>query len=421
LKHSGRFVQASFLAGDCRALITLDQVARVWNVSRGAPVTPLLLHRGRVVSGMFSPDGRRLITTSDDGTARVWDAVTGEPVTPSLRHGEGRPLPWVSGYPNSDLPLARFSTDGSQVVIASWSGVQLWDLRADARPVEDLVSLAGLLSGERIDATGGAVPLPLDDLDKTWKALRSKYPEEFTTSPPAVLAWRGQAATECEAAGEWSAALVYLKELLALDHANWTLHMRQGRAFGALGQWDQAAAAYTQAVEAGADDPAVWVGLGGAHAQLSQWENAVADFEKALELKPDQADLCNTLAWLLVAGPKELRDGKKAVPYAERAVKLASKNWYYHNTLGLALYRADRYQDAIAPLEASLKGSSGHTDGFDLFFLSMCYAKIGNAAKAKGCFDRAVKWVGGQKNLSPQWAEELKMFRTEAEELLRAE
>jgi tetratricopeptide (TPR) repeat protein len=135
-------------------------------------------------------------------------------------------------------------------------------------------------------------------------------------------------------------------------------------------------------------------------------------------LQPDQADLCNNLAWLLVAGPKELQNSKKAVTYAERAVRLSPMNWHCHNTLGLALYRADRYQDAITPLKASLEGNNGRTDGFDLFFLAMCYAKLGDQAKAKDCFDRGVKWVDGQKNLAGQWAEELKAFRAEAEKVL---
>ena len=37
-------------------------------------------------SASFSPDGRRIVTASDDKTARVWDAESGKPVGEPLRH-----------------------------------------------------------------------------------------------------------------------------------------------------------------------------------------------------------------------------------------------------------------------------------------------------------------------------------------------
>lgn len=34
-------------------------------------------HSGKVNTASFSPDGRKIVTASDDGTARIWDAETG--------------------------------------------------------------------------------------------------------------------------------------------------------------------------------------------------------------------------------------------------------------------------------------------------------------------------------------------------------
>jgi CHAT domain/WD domain, G-beta repeat len=72
-------------------------------------------HKGGVGGVVFSPDGTRLATASDDNTARIWDATTGQELT-RVSH-EGR----VVGV--------AFSPDGTRLATASTDKTaRIWNL-----------------------------------------------------------------------------------------------------------------------------------------------------------------------------------------------------------------------------------------------------------------------------------------------------
>ena len=54
-----------------------DRTARLWDLATGAETARLEGHEGAVMSVAFSPDGTRLATGSADRTARLWDLATG--------------------------------------------------------------------------------------------------------------------------------------------------------------------------------------------------------------------------------------------------------------------------------------------------------------------------------------------------------
>ena len=71
----------------------------------------------------FSPDGKTVLTGSEDKTARLWDAATGKPIGPPM-HASGRGhVPWPSA------PTARPSLTGSEDKTA-----RLWDA-ATGKPI----------------------------------------------------------------------------------------------------------------------------------------------------------------------------------------------------------------------------------------------------------------------------------------------
>src|SRR5262249_51553562 len=98
----------------------------------------------------------------------------------------------------------------------------------------------------------------------------------------------------------------------------------------------------------------------------------------------------NREAWKMLTGPAEQRDPVKALALIRAALDQQPGGHMLLNTLGVAEYRNGMYQEAVATLEKSLASGKGEWDAFDLFFLSMCHAKLGSAAKAKDYFDRAV-------------------------------
>ncbi len=128
---------------------------------------------------------------------------------------------------------------------------------------------------------------------------------------------------------------------------------------------------------------------------------------------------CNNLALRYLAGPQKQRDLKKALSLAQKAVKLWPNNCLCLNTLGLIYYRLGRCVEAMEKLERSLRDSKGETAAINLFFLAMCHVRQGDAAKARGCYERAVYLLGEQQDkLHPSWQKEIDAIRAEAMSLL---
>jgi WD40 repeat protein len=62
------------LSPDGKYLLTAseDQTARLWDVQTGVELRRFVGHKGTVLTAIFSPDGRYVLTGSGDRTARLW-------------------------------------------------------------------------------------------------------------------------------------------------------------------------------------------------------------------------------------------------------------------------------------------------------------------------------------------------------------
>ena len=240
-----------------------------------------------------SADGRLLVRRAGDGL-HVHDAATGEPLTVALA---------VRGK----VERVALSPDG-RVLTAVLANEEIlaWDLTPDARPAADLVRLAQLVAGCRLDDGEDLQPLASHELLAAWQELRQKYPDDFHVTPDEIEDWHQEAARCCEDAGLWGEAVGHLEALQQGREGDALLWGQRGRVWARAGQWPLAAEAYARAIEIDEGEWAYWYARGLAHSQLGRWERAALDFEQAGSLHDDWHPL--TRAAIARAHQDRLRD-----------------------------------------------------------------------------------------------------------------
>jgi tetratricopeptide (TPR) repeat protein len=234
----------------------------------------------------------------------------------------------------------------------------------------------------------------------------------------------------------------------------------RGDALAARGWWDSAEAAYAEAARARPRNPSVRDASARLHARRGRLDRAASELAEASREIPDDArlprlrallllesgdragwrDACAALldrfggtidpraarevarAWALAPGPA----GDPATPLrlADVAVGLdkdpfgagaADAKVDAVTTLGAALYRAGRPEEAIGRLEEAIRARGKAGSPRDWAFLALAHHRLGHRAEARGWLDR-VREHRPSEDPARFWDEvEIRLLRSEAE------
>jgi WD40 repeat protein/serine/threonine protein kinase len=434
MEHSGA-VNAVAFSPDGKTILTgsADRMARRWDAASGQPIGPPMVHPSRVMSVAFSPDGKTIVAavfnwgnTGIIQEAQAWDAATGQPIGPPMRHS-----------PHGMEVMFCFSPDGRYLLMSDGHTARLWD--APAPLPGDPPRLAAW-----IESTTG---LELDDRDSirvldgdAWRDRRRRL-EQLGGPPPDPAPRRDPILF-----GTWPGA--------------------RGDALAERGLWDLAEAAYAEAAQARPLNVAaaygdylisVWGSLTRLHLTRGHPERAVSALSAAVSRWPDSLELrdwqCRALlaagdrigwertitslldrfpgpmaptdseavAWLCSLGPYTIADRESPIRLAEAAVRDATESQKpgLLNTLGAALYRAGRYDEAIRRLEEAMQARpGGQGNAADWLLLAMAHHRLGHRDLARRWLERLADYRASEDPRMFSYDLDIRLLRCEAEALI---
>jgi len=190
-----------------------------------------------------------------------------------------------------------------------------------------------------------------------------------------------------------------------------------GDALRSKGDIIEAIAEYQSAIKYDPRNKWGHINLGNAWQSQGKTAEAAAAFKAAIAIDPQDRNAHNTLAWLWATTPDQdghFPNAAEAVTHAQEAVRLAPKDAGIVNTLGVALYRANNWAEAITALQKSIE--MGSDNAHNWLFLAMSHWQLDNKPEATKWYKKSKTWRDANpENIAENT--ELQTFFNEAETL----
>ena len=277
--------------------------------------------------------------------------------------------------------------DGMAEVLYTVAGA----LRGEARNADTILfaRLAEYLRPGHIDALLLTAEI-LDDLEQHDLAILA-YRRVPNDDPAFHVAELGRAEA-LRKAGKPDAAIEVLEQLTKSHGTLPVVYNTLGDVLRTLDRFKEAIDAYDQAIALYESEETnqwfVYYARGICHERSQNWTNAEADFRKALELDPDRPEVLNYLGYSLIEKNEKLDE---ALQMIERAVAERPDSGYIVDSLGWALYRLGRYQEAVSHMERAAELMS--VDPIVNDHLGDVYWAVGRTREAEFQWKRALSFV----------------------------
>lgn len=365
----------------------------------------------------FSGDGKLMAYAHSSWEVRLLDATNRTQLA-------------TLAAPHSDMVIrVAINEDGSQLVACTRAGDILhWDLRRIRQELRAF-KLDWNSVGPNEDAGDHTVPLHLevenaalpnsDAWNRMSREARLEACDRVIQIYPDYAEAYGQRGSVFEQARQFEKAdrdyLEYYSRKIADDPTVTRYWQDRSIVHYRLKQLEAALGDATKLIELAPDNARHHSWRKKLYCCIEDYSKAVEDAKMVVELMPEDAKANDSLAWLYVTSPPEVRNPQAALQLAKKAVQISPDSFQFRTTLGAAHYRMKQYEQAIKELVEGLELPDATPTAFHQFFLAMSYQADRQPEQVASCLLNAVTWWAKQRGLDADSVRTLERMRAEVQ------